>query len=173
MPSALAGDVCPQARANVREREEAQQREEKTQRRCGAVDEAKRRVERVMKKTHSRNIATSGEPRDDRRTKPSSRLTRWIVAPLVALSLVTAFGACGGGSSTGTVVFDSIPECESYEAAYRACTANLGARAATATERHVASMHSDVAAAVVDPAERAKRRESCISGMSLLARACR
>jgi hypothetical protein len=103
-------------------------------------------------------------------TKRRRRIARLLIgAPLVILT----FGACGDGAPRGALVVDSIPECDAYESAYRACTAHLGARATAATDRHVAGLRNDVAAAVLDPRERERRRESCVAGTAALDKACR
>jgi hypothetical protein len=105
--------------------------------------------------------------------KRISPLPRWIAPPVVVASLITAFGACGNGGSRGFVEYEAIAECDAYAEAYRACTGRLGARAAVSGERHLSTMHGEVAEAASDPEERERLRASCVAQTAMLARACR
>jgi hypothetical protein len=103
----------------------------------------------------------------------SSPLARWLAPPVLIVSLVTAFGACGNGKPSGLVETESIAECDAYASAYSACMSRLGAAASGPADRHLMSLRQQVSASPSDDAERERLRSSCAFGMQQLEVACR
>ena len=93
-----------------------------------------------------------------------------------AMAAVMLFGCGGsrGGTEPAEALDDGpIKECVALTNAYRSCLAQLGPTASDLASQHVATARAELESPPTSAAERASKRERCISGTKQLEAICR